>query len=139
MWIFQGFKKQNDKKRGISNLTNVERNSNFSGSNFLEKEYHLVQRIISDTKELKSIKIKNETPNKTDSVSQVTTRQIVPQYKSQEEYYQEVLELKKVYYFKEFLMINYRKLSHKIPRKKIAENQILVVRNFKSKILFLKQ
>jgi len=88
---------------------------------------------------LKSIKIKNETPNKTDSVSQVTTRQIVPQYKSQEEYYQEVLELKKVYYFKEFLMINYRKLSHKIPRKKIAENQILVVRNFKSKILFLKQ
>ena len=94
----QGFKKQSPPKKGISNLTIEERNLNFSGSNYLEKQYNLVQRIISDTKELKSIKIKNESSNKTDFASQNTTRQIVPQYKSQEEYYQEVLELKKVHF-----------------------------------------
>ncbi len=76
-------------------MTNEERTTNFSGSNYLEKEYNLVQRIISDTKELKNIKVKHEIANKNDPISQAM-RQIAPKYKSQEEYYQEVIELKKV-------------------------------------------
>ena len=81
-------------------MTNDERSTSFSGSNYLEKEYNLVQRIISDTKELKSIKIKNEatTNNNKDPISQ-TLRQLAPKYKAPEEYYQEVIELKKVDFF----------------------------------------
>lgn len=89
----KGFKKTNTKKKGISNLANDERNG-FSGSNYLEKEYNLVQRILSDTKELKSIKIKSDSVNKNDPTSQ-SLRQIAPKYRSQEEYYQEVLDLKR--------------------------------------------
>lgn len=85
----KGFKKQQSTKRGISNLTSDQSATAFSGSNFLEKEYNLVQRIISDTKELKSIKVKNDTNSH-------QLNQMVPnKYKSQEEYYQEVLELKR--------------------------------------------
>jgi hypothetical protein len=89
----KGFKRIN-KKQGITNLTNDElKNASFNGSSFLEKEYSLVQRIINDTKELKNIaKIKNDSKS---DLSQ-SSRQIAPKYKTQEEYYEEVLQLKKI-------------------------------------------
>ena len=63
----------------------------------MEKEYSLVQRILSDTKELKNIKIKNETnKNEQNQVNRILSS---PKYKSQEEYYQEVLQLKKVIFY----------------------------------------
>ena len=53
-----------------------------------------MQRILSDTKELKNIKIKNDAAkNEQNQVSRLLS---TPKYKSPEEYYQEVLQLKKV-------------------------------------------
>jgi hypothetical protein len=51
-----------------------------------------VQRIISDTKELKNIKVKDGSNNNKADLN----RRIAIQYKDPEEYYQEILELKKV-------------------------------------------
>jgi hypothetical protein len=84
------------KKKGISNLTSEEIKNN--ANTYLEKEFSLVQRIISDTKELKSInKLSNASMSKIDLAQ--LSRQIAPRYKTPEEYSEEVLELKKVIVF----------------------------------------
>ncbi|RNA12117.1 IQ domain-containing E-like isoform X6, partial [Brachionus plicatilis] len=80
------------KKPGLSNLSE-DRNANNGSSHFLEKEYNIVQRIISDTKELKNIKIKDH--NNKDTATKEAGKQIASRYKDPEEYYKEILELKR--------------------------------------------
>jgi hypothetical protein len=76
-------------------LTSEEIKNN--GNTYLEKEFSIVQRIISDTKELKNIsKLSNGSLSKSDLTQ--LSRQIAPRYKTPEEYSEEVLELKKVSY-----------------------------------------
>lgn len=81
------------KKSGFTNLS-LERSASNGSSHFLEKEYNIVQRIISDTKELKSIKVK-ESNNKENPKKDIR-RQKTSRYKDPEEYDKEILELKKV-------------------------------------------
>ncbi|CAF0925240.1 unnamed protein product [Brachionus calyciflorus] len=74
-----------NKKKSFTNLAD-DRNGSLGSSQFLEKEYNIVQRIISDTKALKRVKV----VAKPDPHKQIASR-----YKDPEEYYQEILELKK--------------------------------------------
>lgn len=88
--------KKSLKKTGVSHLS-LERSASNGSSHFLEKEYNIVQRIISDTKELKSIKVK-ENINK-ENPKKDARRQIPCRYKDPEEYHEEILELKKVVFY----------------------------------------
>jgi ethanolamine ammonia-lyase large subunit len=91
LWLKFSDSRRIPKKKGISNLTSEEIKNN--GNTYLEKEFSLVQRIISDTKELKNI---NKLNNMSKSDLAMLSRQLMPNYKSQEEYYEEVMGLKKV-------------------------------------------
>ena len=77
------------KSSTVNTFTNLKNDglSHGAGSNYLEKEYNLVQRIISDTKELKNIK-----QNGGGSISHATVSQFS---RTQEELGQEILSLKK--------------------------------------------
>jgi hypothetical protein len=101
-------KKNIKRKENFTNLKTANDSSTsqqlpygHGSSSYLEKEYNLVQRIIQDTKELKSIKLKNKQNREKKKVAQSAGALGVPvikssfTYKTQEEYYQEVLELKK--------------------------------------------
>ena len=69
----------------------------YNASTYLEKEYNLVKRIIKDTKELKTIKNKNDLAIKDEFVHTTPTRpSTVSNFKTIEEYSKELLELKKV-------------------------------------------
>lgn len=90
----KGFKRTTHKKNNITNLSKDElKNPTFSGSAILEKELSLVQRILADTKELKSL---NKTKSSEANTPAQVSRQSVPVYKTPEEYGEEILALKKV-------------------------------------------
>lgn len=106
----QSLKNKKDIKRK-ENFTNLKKANDSTASqqlpyghgssSYLEKEYNLVQRIIQDTKELKSIKLKNKQNKEKKRTAPATGASNIAVnkssfiYKTQEEYYQEVLELKK--------------------------------------------
>ena len=77
------------------NLTNLDDSIlNKSSSSYLTNEYNLVKKILNATKALE--KLKNNNTN------EFMARTSAPKYKTQEEYYEEILELKKVLYFLSF-------------------------------------
>ena len=106
MWL--DFKTtQTVKKKSFTNITNDEKSANIGASNYLEKEYGLVKRILTDTKELKKIKNKKNTDGSKCEHHQTSTGCSCgcttattncfndDKLKSAEEYCREVLALKK--------------------------------------------
>ncbi len=75
------------------NITNLDSSSLSKGSSiYLENEYNLVKKILNATKALEKLKSKNGNEIITRSSASNNT----VKYKTQEEYYEENLELKKV-------------------------------------------
>jgi hypothetical protein len=71
------------------NITSLDDSSLSKGSSsYLTNEYNLVKKILNATKALEKLKNKN--------TSEFMARSSAPKYKTQEEYYVENLELKKV-------------------------------------------
>jgi hypothetical protein len=85
------------------NATNLENNGqpiiNKGSSSYLTNEYNLVKKILNATKALERLKTSSTTIS-TSNTDQNNRNEFItrttPKYKTQEEYYEEILDLKKV-------------------------------------------
>ena len=90
------------KKKNFTNLENAQQLLNKGSSSYLTNEYNLVKKILNATKALERLKTTSSTTSAATAMTDQTNRNefmsrtTAPKYKTQEEYYEEILELKKV-------------------------------------------
>ena len=82
------------KTQSISNLDADAKTSTTSSSNYLDNQYSLVKRILTATSALEKLK-KSARDGNNDNKSSRSTVSGTPLYKTQDEYYEEVMSLKK--------------------------------------------
>lgn len=87
-------KNQQNKPNKLS-ISNIDLDSSTGGtsSQYLENEYSLVKKILTATRELENLKLNTNEPKAQISSSSLTSNFV---YKTQDEYYQEILDLKKI-------------------------------------------